>query len=183
MCYNVRRIKELLGESVDRLHFDEAWYGYARFNPLYAERFAMYGDPKDYDRGGPSVFATQSTHKLLAAFSQASMIHVRDGRRPIEHKRFNEAFMMHASTSPFYPIIASNDISAAMMSEEGEALTEDAIKEAVAFRKTVARLHCEAMEKGGWFFSVWQPDFVTDKQSGKRIPFCRASGRAAFDRS
>lgn len=83
--------------------------------------------------------------------------------------------MMHASTSPFYPIIASNDISAAMMSEEGEALTEDAIKEAVAFRKTVARLHCEAMEKGGWFFSVWQPDFVTDKQSGKRIPFCRAS--------
>ena len=175
LCYNVRRIKELLGESVDRLHFDEAWYGYARFNPLYAERFAMYGDPKDYDRGGPSVFATQSTHKLLAAFSQASMIHVRDGRRPIEHKRFNEAFMMHASTSPFYPIIASNDISAAMMSEEGEALTEDAIKEAVAFRKTVARLHCEAMEKGGWFFSVWQPDFVTDKQSGKRIPFCRAS--------
>ena len=175
LCYNVNRVKELLGQSVDRLHFDEAWYGYARFNPLYAERFAMYGDPKDYDRGGPSVFATQSTHKLLAAFSQASMIHVRDGRRPIEHKRFNEAFMMHASTSPFYPIIASNDISAAMMSEEGEALTEDAIKEAVAFRKTVARLHCEAMEKGGWFFSVWQPDFVTDKQSGKRIPFCRAS--------
>lgn len=61
------------------------------------------------------MFATQSTHKLLAAFSQASMIHVRDGRNPIDHQRFNEAFMMHASTSPFYPIIASNDISAAMM--------------------------------------------------------------------
>lgn len=175
LCYNIKRVKELLGESVDRLHFDEAWYGYARFNPLYADRYAMYGNPADYDRNDPTIFATQSTHKLLAAFSQASMIHVRDGRRPIEHKRFNEAFMMQASTSPFYPIIASNDISAAMMEEEGEALTEDAIKEAVSFRKTIARLHCEYEERGDWFFNIWQPDEVVDKKTGKTIKFCAAS--------
>lgn len=144
LCYNVARVKDLLGESVDRLHFDEAWYGYARFNPIYENRFAMYGNPKDYSKSNPTVFATQSTHKLLAAFSQASMIHIREGRKPIDPRRFNEAFMMHASTSPFYPIIAANDVSAAMMDgPEGKALTEDSIREAVSFRKTVARLHAE----------------------------------------
>ena len=113
LCYNVERVEELLGQSVDRLHFDEAWYGYARFNPMYERRFAMYGDPAEHSPDKPTVFATQSTHKLLAALSQASMIHVREGRNPISHSRFNEAFMMHASTSPNYAIIASNDVSAA----------------------------------------------------------------------
>lgn len=176
LCYNVKRVKELLGQSVDRLHFDEAWYGYARFNPLYRDRYAMSGNPADYDRNDPTIFATQSTHKLLAAFSQASMIHVREGRNPIDHKRFNEAFMMHASTSPFYPIIASNDISAAMMEGEGgKALTDDAIDEAVSFRKTVARINAEYRSKGDWFFNVWQPDYIYDDESGKKIPFADAA--------
>lgn len=172
LCYNINRVKELLGQSVDRLHFDEAWYGYARFNPMYADRFAMCGDPKKYNKNDPSIFATQSTHKLLAAFSQASMIHVRDGRNPIDHKRFNEAFMMHASTSPFYPIIASNDISAAMMDGAGgQALTEDSIREAVSFRRTIARLHAEYKAKHDWFFNIWQPEYVIDPESGIKKPF------------
>ena len=176
LCYNVTKVKELLGQSVDRLHFDEAWYGYARFNPMYKDRFAMCCDPEQDDRKGPTMFATQSTHKLLAAFSQASMIHVREGRNPIDHQRFNEAFMMHASTSPFYPIIASNDISAAMMDgPTGKSLTETSIKEAVSFRRTIARLHAEFSGKKDWFFNVWQPDFVTDKDSGKAVPFFEAS--------
>ena len=176
LCYNVARVKDLLGESVDRLHFDEAWYGYARFNPIYENRFAMYGNPKDYSKSDSTVFATQSTHKLLAAFSQASMIHIREGRKPIDPRRFNEAFMMHASTSPFYPIIAANDVSAAMMDgPEGKALTEDSIREAVSFRKTVARLHAEFECKNEWFFNVWQPDYVIDKDSKEKVPFCAAS--------
>ena len=176
MCYNITKVKELLGQSVDRLHFDEAWYGYARFNPMYKDRFAMCCDPKDDDRKGPTMFATQSTHKLLAAFSQASMIHVREGRNPIDHQRFNEAFMMHASTSPFYPIIASNDISAAMMDGPGgKALTDASIREAVSFRKTVARLYAEFSGKKDWFFNVWQPDFVTDEETGRKMPFFEVS--------
>lgn len=176
LCYNVNRVKELLGESVDRLHFDEAWYGYARFNPIYKDRFAMCGDPKNYDRNDPTIFSTQSTHKLLAAFSQASMIHIREGRNPIDHQRFNEAFMMQASTSPFYPIIASNDISAAMMDGAGgKALTDDSICEAVSFRRTLGRLHAEFTGKKDWFFNVWQPDFAIDAQTGKKIPFFEAT--------
>jgi len=171
LCYNVLQLEELLGKLVDRLHFDEAWFSYARFNPLYAGYFAMHGDPAMHDATRPTVFATQSTHKMLAALSQASLIHIRDGRRPIEHQRFNEALMMHASTSPQYAIIASNDVSAAMMDgPAGEALTTESIAEAVAFRQTLARMANEFAEKGDWFFTSWQPDEVTDAK-GQRVPF------------
>ncbi|PHX41635.1 arginine decarboxylase [Pseudomonas sp. NZIPFR-PS5] len=129
LTYNVTRVEELLGQSVDRLHFDEAWYGYARFNPLYKDRFAMHGSPDDHDPSKPTVFATQSTHKLLAALSQASMIHVRNGRNPIPHGRFNESYMMHASTSPNYAIMASCDVSSAMMeAPSGQILTNESIE-------------------------------------------------------
>jgi arginine decarboxylase len=158
--------------SVNRLHFDEAWYGYARFHLLYAGRFTMRGDPATPRPDGPTVFATQSTHKLLAALSQASYIHVRDGRRPIAHARFNEAFMMHASTSPQYAIIASNDIAAAMMDgPSGEALMSEAITEAIAFRQTLARLKTEFDERGDWFFDVWQPDTVDEGKSHRKTAF------------
>ena len=173
LCYNVSRIEELLGESVDRLHFDEAWYAYARFNPLYHERFGMHGDPGTRDRTKPTVFVAHSTHKLLAALSQASLIHVRDGRRPVEHTRFNEAFMMHASTSPNYAIIASNDISSAMMAGSGEKLTGTSIREAVAFRQMISKLNVEITDEDGWFFNVWQPPEVMDGKGGK-IAFHKA---------
>src|SRR5215813_8912411 len=150
LCYNARRVEELLGDSVDRIHFDEAWYAYARFNPLYRDRHAMHGDPADHT--GPTVFATHSTHKLLAALSQASLLHIRDGRSPIPHARFNESYMMHASTSPLYTIIVSNDITAAMMDGPGgPVLTRESIDEAVAFRQTMGRVHREFAAQGDWF--------------------------------
>ena len=160
LCYNATRVEELLDASVDRILFDEAWFAYARFNPLYANRHAMRGDLAQAVRTGPTIFATQSTHKLLAALSQASMIHLREGRVKVEHERFNESFMMHASTSPQYAIIASADVSAAMMDGAGgPLLTGEAIAEAISFRQTMARLHAA---KGDWFFSAWQPDTVQD---------------------
>lgn len=173
LCYKVSRVEELLGQSVDRLHFDEAWYGYARFNPMYRERHAMHGDAADHDASKPTVFCTQSTHKLLAALSQASMIHIRDGRNPIPHARFNESFMMHASTSPLYTIIASNDVSAAMMDGPGgQSLTSESIKEAVAFRRMMSRINAEFAAKKDWFFNCWQPDTVN--VNGKQTVFHEA---------
>jgi arginine/lysine/ornithine decarboxylase len=167
----------MLGKSVDRIHYDEAWYAYARFNPLYRDRFAMRKEAQQ--PGGPTVFATQSTHKLLAAFSQASMVHVRNGRSPVEHERFNEAFMMNTSTSPFYPIIASLDVSSKMMDgPSGKHLTTECIDEAIRFRRIMVRiardLRTEKRSKN-WWFGMWQPDSVVDPMTGKSVSFIDAS--------
>src|SRR5688572_22360995 len=173
LCYNARRVEELLDPSVDRIHFDEAWYAYARFNPLYRDRHAMHGDPKDHK--GPTVFATHSTHKLLAALSQASLLHIRDGRSAIPHPRFNESYMMQASTSPLYTIIVSNDVTAAMMDGPGGvALTNESIEEAVAFRQTMGRVHKQFQDKGDWFFRTWNADQVKEGK-GKPVAFSDAS--------
>lgn len=169
ICYDVGRVERDLGAVVARLHFDEAWYGYARFNPIYAGRFAMRDGARD--AGAPTLFATQSTHKLLAALSQASMIHVREGRSPFAHARFNEAYMLFASTSPFYPIIASCDVATKMMEGAfGPTLTGEAIGEAVAFRQEMVRL---GRELDGWWFGMWQPDTVPDA-AGKPVSFDKA---------
>jgi lysine decarboxylase/arginine decarboxylase len=177
LCYHAAQVEEVLGKSVDSIHFDEAWYGYARFNPFYKERFAMRDGAKN--NKGPTVFATQSTHKLLAAFSQASMIHIRNGRVPIVHDRFNEGFMMHSSTSPFYPIIASLDVSSKMMDgASGTLLTTESIEEAIRFRRTMARIKTEigsGKTAADWWFSMWQPDTVTDPKTKKKTGFADAS--------
>ena len=94
VCYNAKEAQDLLEKTSDRLHFDEAWYGYARFNPIYADHYAMRGEPGDHN--GPTVFATHSTHKLLNALSQASYIHVREGRTLTAPS--TRLHMMHATT-------------------------------------------------------------------------------------
>jgi arginine decarboxylase len=175
MCYHAADAEALLGKSVDRVHFDEAWYGYARFNPMYRDRYAMRGSPTEQRTGGPTVFATHSTHKLLAALSQTSFIHIRDGRGAIDHGRFNEAYCTQASTSPLYALIASNEVAAAMMDGPGgPALTQETIDEAIACRLAVARIHREFTAKKDWFFAPWNPEEVRDPKTGKRIPFDEA---------
>jgi lysine decarboxylase/arginine decarboxylase len=176
LCYHAARVEDVLGKSADSIHFDEAWYGYARFNPLYRDRFAMRDGAKDAK--GPTVFATHSTHKLLAALSQASMIHVRNGRVLIEHSRFNEGFMMHSSTSPLYTIMASLDVSSKMMDgAAGRVLTTESIDEAIRFRRTMARIHREVVgskKPKDWWFGMWQPDTITDPKTKKKVPFADA---------
>ncbi len=175
MCYHAAGAEARLAKSVDRVHFDEAWYGYARFNPMYRDRYAMRGDPADHPKDGPTVFATHSTHKLLAALSQTSYIHVRDGRGAIDHGRFNEAYCSQASTSPLYALIASNDVAAGMMDGPGgQTLTQDVIDEAVACRLAVARIRQELKAKGEWFFAPWNAEEVRDPKTGKKIPFHEA---------
>lgn len=173
ICYDAERAERLLAASADRLHFDEAWYGYARFHPLYRGRHAMRGDPAAHQ--GPSIVATLSTHKMLAALSQASLIHVRDGRGALDHRRFNEAFMMHGTTSPLYSIVASNEVAAAMMDgSAGRTLVEEAVREAVAFRQTLARFAGRFAAAGDWFFTPWNAPEVFNPERGVRVPFAEA---------
>ncbi|MCE5984176.1 Orn/Lys/Arg decarboxylase N-terminal domain-containing protein [Pseudomonas sp. LF19] len=155
LCYNAELIKQELGNSVEVLHFDEAWYAYAAFHEFFRGRYAM-GTSRSAD--SPLVFSTHSTHKLLAAFSQASMIHVQDGgARQLDRDRFNEAFMMHISTSPQYSILASLDVSSAMMEgPAGRSLLQEMFDEALSFRRAMANLR-EHMAADDWWFSIWQP--------------------------
>jgi arginine/lysine/ornithine decarboxylase len=160
LCYNVQTTTRVLSQSVDRIHYDEAWYAYARFNPLYEGRYGMHRGERHADDA--TVTVTHSTHKLLAALSQASMIHIRSGKVPVKPELFNEAFMMHTSTSPQYSIIASTDVSAKMMDDAGEYLTDESIGEAIAFRQAMVRLGNEIRQRNSqdWWFGVWQPDEV-----------------------
>ncbi|MBM7062036.1 arginine/lysine/ornithine decarboxylase [Pseudomonas sp. UL073] len=155
LCYNAEMVKQALGDSVEVLHFDEAWYAYAAFHEFYKGR---YGMGTQCDPHSPMVFTTHSTHKLLAAFSQASMIHVQEGgKRRLDRHRFNEAFMMHISTSPQYSIIASLDVASAMMEgPAGRSLIQETFDEALSFRRALANLR-QNLPAAEWWFSIWQP--------------------------
>ena len=174
ICINAEKAERELGRSSDRIHFDEAWYAYARFNPMYSGRFAMRGEPEKRPKDAPTVFATHSTHKLLAALSQSSYIHVRNGRKKVDFSRMNQAYMMHATTSPLYAICVSNDISSKMMADNGTALTQEVIEEAVDFRQALARLTRDFAKRESWFFTVWNAPQVTDPVTGKVYDFADA---------
>jgi arginine/lysine/ornithine decarboxylase len=107
--YSAEMILKRIGHLCDYILFDEAWAGFMKFHPIYAGRFAM--GLQNLGPEAPGIIATQSTHKQLASFSQASQIHIKDRhitgqKRRVEHRRFNESFMQHASTSPFYPLFS-----------------------------------------------------------------------------
>ncbi|MDD3153985.1 MAG: Orn/Lys/Arg decarboxylase N-terminal domain-containing protein [Victivallaceae bacterium] len=175
-CYNVTKVVDALKESVPRIHFDEAWYAYAKFHPLYRERFAMGVSAQI--KNMPTIFAVQSTHKMLPALSMASMIHVRRSERaPLDFDDFNDAFMMHGTTSPYYPILASIDVAVAMMQgQSGAFLVQESIEDAIAFRKAVVGIKRKILEKNprDWFFDVLQPDTVKDPKTGAQFSFQEA---------
>ncbi len=161
VLYNVEEIKEMLDGRIDTLHFDEAWLPHAAFHDFYGDYHAIGADrPRCKDS---MVFSTQSTHKLLAGLSQASQILVQDSeKRKLDRDVFNEAYLMHTSTSPQYAIIASCDVAAAMMEEPGgTALVEESIAEALDFRRAMRKVD----EEWGadWWFKVWGPDDLSEE--------------------
>jgi len=168
VIYNTDVVKEHLKETVDAIHFDEAWYAYAKFHPMYAHHFAM--TPGKAKEGDPAIFASQSTHKLLTAFSQCSMLHAKDGwSNKLDFHRMNESYMMHTSTSPQYNMVASLDVATQMMEDNGEVMMGDIIHDAVEFRQKIAKMHADYAAKNDWFFDMWQPRVVD--VDGKSMKF------------
>jgi len=167
LCYNVDAIKKIVGDSIDILHFDEAWYAYANFHEFYDGHHAISSNVPARSKHA-ITFATHSTHKLLAALSQASMIHVQHGEtNRLDMAHFNDAFMMHTSTSPQYGIIASCDVAAAMMEQPaGRALVQETIDEALSFRRAMTAVKKQL--KNTWWFEVWQPDAMAKQPIGER---------------
>jgi len=155
--YDTAQLIARLGQVAEHVLLDEAWIPYAAFHPVYAGHFGMAADrPRDADT--PTVITTMSTHKMLAALSQASMIHIKQGRTPLPRRRFNEAFMLHTSTSPQYGIVASLDVATRMMEgAAGRTLVDDAVDEAVSFRQEMTDVGRRMAVGGAWWFSVFQP--------------------------
>ena len=164
VLYNTETIKHALDGYIDTLHFDEAWLPHAAFHRFYGTFHAM-----GKNRARPAeqlVFATQSTHKLLAGISQASQVLVQDAtERKLDRHLFNEAYLMHTSTSPQYAIIASCDVAAAMMEAPGgPALVEESILESLDFRRAMRKVDAEFGQD--WWFQVWGPDMLAPEGMG-----------------
>ncbi|HEU0188326.1 MAG TPA: aminotransferase class I/II-fold pyridoxal phosphate-dependent enzyme, partial [Gallionellaceae bacterium] len=174
VVYNVETLKQMLDGKIDTLHFDEAWLPHAAFHDFYRD---MHAIGKDRPRAKDSmIFATQSTHKLLAGLSQASQILVSESEsRKLNSHVFNEAYLMHTSTSPQYAIIASCDVAAAMMEPPGgTALVEESIAEALDFRRAMRKVDAEFGKD--WWFKVWGPDNITEEGIGSREAWMLKSG-------
>ena len=176
VLYNVEEIKEMLDGKIDTLHFDEAWLPHATFHDFYGDYHAIGADrPRCKDS---MVFSTQSTHKLLAGLSQASQILVQDPEsHQLDRDVFNEAYLMHMSTSPQYSIVASCDVAAAMMEAPGgTALVEESIMEALDFRRAMRKVD----EEWGvdWWFKVWGPDDLTEEGIEERDSWMLKAGEA-----
>ncbi|MDX7951146.1 Orn/Lys/Arg decarboxylase N-terminal domain-containing protein [Lichenihabitans sp. Uapishka_5] len=177
--HNAEQILAKIGHLCDYILFDEAWAGFMKFHPLYAGRFAM--GLADLDDTSPGIIATQSTHKQLASFSQASQIHTKDRHikgqtRRVEHRRFNESFLIHASTSPFYPLFASLDVGAQMMKgRSGVVLWDDTIRLGIELRKKLRAIRREfegsAYPERRWFFDPFVPDVATPPNGGDPVPW------------
>jgi ornithine decarboxylase len=168
--YNVEKVLAKIGHLCDYVLWDEAWIGYNAFHPLFAGHSPMRLEQLGPEMAG--LFSTQSVHKQGAGFSQASQIHKRDEhirgqRRYVEHKRFNESFLIHASTSPFYPLFASLDVNAKVHAGKGgEMLWDRCIELGIETRKKLrefgrhyAQAGRDAQER--WFFDPFVPDRVT----------------------
>ena len=138
--YNARQVVDKIGHLCDYILFDSAWVGYEQFIPIMRDCSPLLLDLTEND---PGILVTQSVHKQQAGFSQTSQIHKKDShikgqKRYVDHKRFNNSYMMHASTSPFYPLFAALDVNARMQEGEiGKKLWDDCIKIGIEARKSV----------------------------------------------
>ncbi len=177
VLYNTETIKHQLDGYVENLHFDEAWIPHAAFHPFYGTYHAM---GKKRARPKQSVvYSTQSIHKLLAGISQASHVLVQDSQNvKLDRYLFNEAYLMHTSTSPQYSIIASCDVAAAMMEPPGgTAMVEESLLEAMDFRRAMRKVEADYGESG-WWFKVWGPDLLVGQGIGRADDWIIKNGTA-----
>ena len=140
--YNARQVIDKIGHLCDYIFFDSAWIGYEQFIPMMKDCSPLLLDLKPED---PGIFVTQSVHKQQAGFSMTSQVHKKDSHikgqdRYVPHKRVNNAFMMHASTSPLYQLFAALDVNAKMHEgEAGKKLWIEAVKIVIETRKQILR--------------------------------------------
>ena len=166
VLYPVWEIARLCERAGVLFYADEAWAAHLNFHPFYT-----FGRGKDDTVRYSAVNETcgahvsvQSTDKTLAAFSQASMIHVSTRFKQLleedaspAYRWLRKRFKLHGrgsyekfshdlheilrywhSTSPHYPFLAALDVAGVQMRLEGLKLIDERLRWTAAFRKRVA---------------------------------------------
>ena len=76
LCYNVEAIKQSIGNAVDVLHFDEAWYAYANFHEFYD------GYPRDLVGAAGALAARHHLRDAIHAQAAGGAVAGLDDPRP-----------------------------------------------------------------------------------------------------
>ena len=166
VLYPVWEIARLCEKAGVLFYADEAWAAHLNFHPFYTFGRGK-GDTVRYNAVNETCgahFSVQSTHKTLAAFSQASMIHVATRFKQLLEEDSSPAFRwlrrrftLHGrgsyekfshdlheilrywhSTSPHYPFLAALDVAGVQMRLEGLKLIDERLRWTTAFRKRVS---------------------------------------------
>lgn len=122
---DVRAITEIVHAAGMALLVDEAHGAHLAFSDDLPESAIAAG----------ADLVAQSTHKLLGAMTQASLLLLREGR--IEKERVERAMSLLTSTSPNYLLLASLDIARLQMAEAGAAHLARAVRLARKLRREV----------------------------------------------
>lgn len=138
---NAREIIRRIGPLCDYILFDGAWAGYENFLPLLCDS-AVLTFPLAKD--DPGILVTQSVHKQLAGFSMTSQLHKKDSHlrgmaRYLEDDVLQAAYLMHISTSPYYPLLAGLEMNAYLHQKKGTALWQKAAIAATELKKSILK--------------------------------------------
>ena len=138
---NAKEIIRRIGPLCDYILFDGAWAGYENFLPLLQDS-AVLTFPLTKD--DPGILVTQSVHKQLAGFSMTSQLHKKDSHlrgmaRYLEDDVLQAAYLMHISTSPYYPLLAGLEMNAYLHQKKGKALWQKAAITATELKKSILK--------------------------------------------
>ncbi len=125
---DIARIAKLTHDRGIPLLVDEAHGAHFRFHPDLPSAALDAG----------ADLAVQSTHKVLGALTQASMLHLKGDR--IDPRRLDRAIHSIQSTSPNYLLLASLDAARRQIATQGEALMHHTLKLAREARLRLAAL-------------------------------------------
>ena len=112
---DIARVFEIAHARGKVVLVDEAWGPHFHFHPELPESATAAG----------ADLCVNSTHKMLSAFSQSSMLH-QIGRR-IRLDRLDAVLKLFLSTSPNLPLVASLDVARRQMAMQGEELLSQTI--------------------------------------------------------
>ena len=116
ICGDIEALKNLAHKHGIPLLVDEAHGPHLSFHPdLPVSALSAGAD-----------LTIQSSHKVIGAMTQASMLHVQGSR--IDRSRLNKSLQILQSTSPSYVLLASLDAARQQMATQGEELLSQTIQ-------------------------------------------------------